>query len=75
MELDDAAKMIHDSQLQKEVQELKGLNQYSESQIDRLKGELASLQDKYQREKLQNKVDIKKLKMLHKQSATISFGV
>lgn len=75
MELDDAAKMIHDSQLQKEVQELKGLNQYSESQIDRLKGELASLQDKYQREKLQNKVEIKKLKMLHKQSATISFGV
>ena len=67
MELDQAAKINHDSQLKLEIKNLNEQNQAQSKQIDRLKGDLALLQEKYLKEKQQNKVELKRLKMQQRQ--------
>ena len=67
MELDQAAKINNDSQLKLEIKNLNEQNQAQSKQIDRLKGDLALLQEKYLKEKQQNKVELKRLKMQQRQ--------
>lgn len=75
MELDQTAKMNHDSQLKLEIKNLNEQNQAQSRQIDRLKGDLALLQEKYLKEKQQNKVELKRLKMQQRQCSTNTLGV